>query len=104
MQQLSGMDGMFLSVDTSTSLGVMGGMIVYEKPADPDAGSRDRMIARITERLDHIPPLRWVLTPVPLHLDKEYWAEAVVDVPRTCRPARWVARAATGTWRRWCRS
>lgn len=81
MQQLSGMDGMFLSVDTSTSLGVMGGMIVYDKPEDPEAGSRDRMIERISDRLDHLPPLRWVLTPVPLALDKEYWVESEVDVP-----------------------
>jgi diacylglycerol O-acyltransferase len=81
MQQLSGMDGMFLSVDTSTSSGVMGGMIVYERPDDPEAGSRARMIDRITERIDHVPPLRWVLTRVPLHLDKEYWAENHVDVP-----------------------
>lgn len=81
MQQLSGMDGMFLSVDTSTSLGVMGGMIVYDKPDDPESGSRDRMIERIADRLDHLPPLRWVLTPVPLALDKEYWVESEVDVP-----------------------
>lgn len=81
MQQLSGMDGMFLSVDTSTSLGVMGGMIIYDRPTDPEAGSAARMISRISERLDHLPPLRWVLTPVPLALDKEYWVESAVDVP-----------------------
>ena len=85
MQQLTGMDGMFFSVDTSTSLGVMGGLIVYDKPSDPDAASRDRMVARITERLDYIPPLRRVLTPVPLKLDKEYWAESQVDVPAHVR-------------------
>ena len=43
------------------------------------------MVARITERLDYIPPLRRVLTPVPLKLDKEYWAESQVDVPAHVR-------------------
>ena len=42
-------------------------------------------MARITERLDYIPPLRRVLTPVPLKLDKEYWAESQVDVPAHVR-------------------
>ena len=75
MQQLSGMDGMFLSVDTPTSTGVMGGLIIYQAPSDPNAGSLQRMRLRIEERLDAIPPFRWVLTGVPLAINNAYWTE-----------------------------
>ncbi|MGB8384681.1 MAG: wax ester/triacylglycerol synthase domain-containing protein [Dermatophilaceae bacterium] len=75
MQQLSGMDGMFLSVDTPTSTGVMGGLIIYQAPSDPSAGSLQRMRLRIEERLDAIPPFRWVLTGVPLAINNAYWTE-----------------------------
>ena len=53
---------MFLSLDTPTSNGAMGGLIIYDKPDDPTAGSAARMQARIEERLDAIPPFRWVKT------------------------------------------
>lgn len=81
VQQLSGMDGMFLSVDTPTSNGIMGGLIIYDPPEDPDAGSLRRVHDRILERLDSIPPLRWVRTAVPIGINNAYWSEAdEVDV------------------------
>ncbi|WP_137120106.1 wax ester/triacylglycerol synthase family O-acyltransferase [Segeticoccus rhizosphaerae] len=80
MQQLTAMDGMFFSVDTATSTGVMGGLMIYDAFDDPAAGRAERMIERITERLDQIPPFRRVRAKVPLGLDKEYWAETEVDV------------------------
>ncbi|MFP5346687.1 MAG: wax ester/triacylglycerol synthase family O-acyltransferase [Actinomycetes bacterium] len=81
MQRLSGMDGMFLSVDSSSSNGAMGGLIIYEAPDDPEAGSAARVRARIEARLDAIPPFRWKLTGVPLGINNAYWTEAgEVDV------------------------
>ncbi|HEY5856747.1 MAG TPA: wax ester/triacylglycerol synthase family O-acyltransferase [Aldersonia sp.] len=81
MQQLTGLDEMFASVDTATANAVMGGLIVFERPTDPAAGSAERMIERITDRLDDLPPFRWTLARVPLAIGKDYWAEAAdVDV------------------------
>ena len=82
MQQLTGMDGMFLSVDTPTSTGVMGGLILFDKPKDRQAGTAARVIERIESRLDAIPPFRWVLTGVPIGINNAYWTEVEhVNVP-----------------------
>lgn len=85
MQQLTGLDEMFLSVDTTTTTGVMGGLVVYEAPdgsTDPGAGGAAALTARITERLDQLPFLRRRLVKVPLGLDHAYWQDGVdVDVP-----------------------
>lgn len=56
-------------------------MLVLDRDGDPQAGSAARMLQRILDRLDRIPPLRWQLVDVPLGLDYPYWAEvAAVDV------------------------
>jgi WS/DGAT/MGAT family acyltransferase len=82
MQQLTGMDGMFLSVDTPTSTGVMGGLMLFDPPKDPEAGGAARVVERIESRLDAIPPFRWVLTGVPIGINNAYWTEVDhVDVP-----------------------
>ena len=40
MQQVAGMDGMFLSIDESqTASAVMGGLVVFDAAPDPEAGS-----------------------------------------------------------------
>lgn len=77
MQKLTGLDGMFLSLDTPTSNGVMGGLIIYDAPDDPTAGSAERMRVRIEERLDAIPPFRWVKTGsmIPVGINNAYWTE-----------------------------
>jgi WS/DGAT/MGAT family acyltransferase len=86
MHKLSGLDEMFLSVDTGTTTGVMGGLVIYDRPAGSDAGSAAAMVERVTERLNHLPPLRWQLTKVPFGIDHAYWREAeTVDVPAHVR-------------------
>lgn len=81
MQQLTGLDALFLGDDSATTSGVIVGMLVLDREGDPEAGSAARMRARILDRLPRIPPLRWQLVNVPLGLDYPYWAEvATVDV------------------------
>jgi hypothetical protein len=83
MQRLSGLDGMFLSVDAAhTAHSVMGGLLVFDPGRDPEAGGRDQVIARILDRIDGIPPFRWRLTGSPVALNTRYWIETRhVDVP-----------------------
>ncbi|MFP5346690.1 MAG: wax ester/triacylglycerol synthase domain-containing protein [Actinomycetes bacterium] len=75
MQQLTGLDEMFLGVDTSTTTGLLGGLLIYQRPEDHEAGRAAAMRARIAERRVQIPPLRRRLATVPLRLDHAYWAE-----------------------------
>lgn len=76
MQQVAGMDGMFLSIDESqTASAVMGGLVVFDAPPDPEAGSLASVRARIAQRLDGIPPLRWVRASVPVGMNNAYWTE-----------------------------
>lgn len=76
MQQLSGLDGMFLSVDEAgTANAVMGGLMVFDRSDDVTAGGRARVVERISERLDALPPFRWVLTRAPIGLNNAYWSE-----------------------------
>lgn len=76
MQQVAGMDGMFLSIDESqTASAVMGGVVVFDAAPDPEAGSLASVRARIAQRLDGIPPLRWVRASVPVGMNNAYWTE-----------------------------
>ncbi len=82
MQQVTGMDGVFLGMDASgASSGVIGGLFVYEPCADPEAAGLTRLRARLQERLAVIPPLRWVRAGLPVGVNNSYWTEAdEVDV------------------------
>ncbi|HYO85661.1 MAG TPA: wax ester/triacylglycerol synthase domain-containing protein [Dermatophilaceae bacterium] len=80
MQQLTGMDGLFLGVDASdASNGIIGALLKYTAP-DADAGSRERMIERIQGRLDTIPPLRWGMTGLPVGINNAWLHEIDVNV------------------------
>ena len=90
MQQVAGMDGMFLSIDESqTASAVMGGLVVFDAAPDPEAGSLASVRARIAQRLDGIPPLRWVRASVPVGMNNAYWAEVdKLDVRAHTRQVR----------------
>ncbi len=81
MRHLNGVDHMFLSLETATTTGVMGGLIRFDAPSGPDehAGRRPDaafMRSRIQDRLADLPPLRWRLVRVPLGLDHAYLADS----------------------------
>lgn len=80
MQQLTGMDGIFLGIDsTPVTKGYIGALLKFEAP-EPDAGSRERMIARVEERLDAIPPFRWGMTAMPIGINNAWLHEVDVNV------------------------
>lgn len=77
MQQLTGMDQLFLGLETSTTNCIVGALTVFEPPAEgqpvPDA---EFMITRLADRVEYVPPFHMVLVKTPLGLDHDYLAEA----------------------------
>ncbi len=77
MQQLTGMDQLFLGLDTATTNCIVGALTVFEPPAKgqpvPDEAF---MVTRITERLEYVPSLHMIIVKTPLGLDHDYLAEA----------------------------
>ncbi len=90
MQQLTGLDLMFLGLDTETTNGILGGLVLFETP-QPGTPLPDEafMRHRITERLPLIPPMRRRLAGVPLGLGLPFLVEPdridVSDHLRTIR-------------------
>ncbi len=82
MQQLTGLDEMFLSLDTGPTTGHVAGIAIFPPHAQP----RDELEfvrARVRERLPYLPLLRWSLHQAPLGIDQRYWVESgEVDVER----------------------
>jgi WS/DGAT/MGAT family acyltransferase len=79
---------MFLSVDAAgTANGAMGGLVVFERPSSRTAARAAAMVERISERIEHLPFLRWRLARVPLGLDHARWVDTgsieVADHVRT---------------------
>lgn len=77
MQQLTGLDAAFLSLDTATSTGHVGG--VHLLSGEPEPGAEPLTLASLTElvrnRLHLVPPMRRRVVEVPLGIDQPYWIE-----------------------------
>ena len=73
MQQLTGLDEMFLALDTGSTTGHAAALAFFdsEEPRDEVAFLRER----VRERLPSLDLFRWKLRQVPLHLDQRYWVE-----------------------------
>ncbi|MDH4170528.1 MAG: wax ester/triacylglycerol synthase family O-acyltransferase [Acidimicrobiia bacterium] len=75
MQQLSGIDASFLSLETGGMLGHVSGLVVIDpSTADPPL-NYDDWHREIEARLHLVPPFRRRLVEVPLGLDFPYWIE-----------------------------
>lgn len=81
MQHLTGFDGMFYAYDHSAvAPSVMGSLLMFAPTETNDAADVERVIARLEERLDVIPPLRRVVVGVPTGINNQYWREMPVNV------------------------
>ena len=79
MQQLTGLDELYLSLDTGPTNGHVGGLALFPARSEP----RDELAflrQRIEERLPKLPPLRWRLKQVPMRIDHQYWVDGPVDI------------------------
>jgi WS/DGAT/MGAT family acyltransferase len=64
---------MFLSIDTSTTSGLVGTLFIFDRDGAPDGANRAAIRERLLDRLDAIPPLRWRLREVPPRSGLQYW-------------------------------
>lgn len=83
MQRVTGLDEMYLSLDTGRTVGHIAGIALFDAPREAVApGARLAFLRRrIGERLPALPLLRWRLRTVPLWIDQRRWAEvSAVDL------------------------
>jgi diacylglycerol O-acyltransferase / wax synthase len=74
MQQLSSLDAQFLTIESPTTLGHVGTLIVLDPSTAPDGHvTLDRLRGVIEPRLHLLPPLRQRLVNVPFGLGRPYW-------------------------------
>ena len=74
VKQLPDGDAVFLSTETDTAWGHIGGMSILDPSGVPDF-SFDRLVRVIEQRLVHVPRFRWKLLEVPFGIDRPYWVE-----------------------------
>ena len=75
MQQLSGLDTLFLNIETGSTYGHVSGLALFDPTTAPEAPDFDDLKALISERLHLVPPYRHRLVEVPFGLDQPYWIE-----------------------------
>ena len=74
VKQLPDGDAVFLSTETDTAWGHIGGMSILDPTGVPDF-SFEKLVRVIEQRLVHVPRFRWKLLEVPFGLDRPYWVE-----------------------------
>jgi WS/DGAT/MGAT family acyltransferase len=76
MLQLSGLDAGFLSMETPTTFGHVGGVSIFD-PSDRPGGelTLEDVQRLIAERIHLLPPYRRRLVAVPFGIDRPYWIE-----------------------------
>src|SRR4051812_10178935 len=75
MQQLTGLDAAFLAMETRTTYGHIGSVIVLDAAAAAQPLTLDRLTEHVESRLHLLPPYRRRLLRVPLDLDQPYWID-----------------------------
>ncbi len=76
MQQLSGLDTVFLNIESNSCPMHVGGLVILEPPPRPEEdGGFGRIVRHVESRLDLVPPMRRRLLTAPWDLDHPYWIE-----------------------------
>jgi diacylglycerol O-acyltransferase / wax synthase len=76
MQQLSALDAQFLNVESNTTLGHVGSLLVLDSARSPSGPlTLDRLREIVELRLHLAPALRRRLVTVPFGLTRPYWAD-----------------------------
>lgn len=73
MKQLTGVDASFLYMETSTSVGHVSGLAVFDKPDLAGWSAYEALRHQIELRLPLLDPLRRRLVEVPFQLDHPFW-------------------------------
>jgi WS/DGAT/MGAT family acyltransferase len=75
MQQLTGLDTSFLSMETATTFGHVSGLAIFDPSTASVPPTVEDVKALIQERIHLLPPYRRRLVEVPFGLDHPYWIE-----------------------------
>ncbi len=75
MQQLSGLDNTFLTMEAGGQLGHVGSLCMYDVRGLKGGSLSEMLEKTLRERLHLLPPYRRRLAEVPLNLDHPYWIE-----------------------------
>jgi len=75
MQQLTGLDAAFLTLETANSTGHIGGVSILDPKNVPEPLTLARLTQLLGDRLSLIPVLRRKLLNVPFGLDQPYWVD-----------------------------
>ncbi|MGI9615218.1 MAG: WS/DGAT/MGAT family O-acyltransferase [Acidimicrobiales bacterium] len=73
MKQLTGLDAVFLYMETPSTFGHVNAVALYRRPDDPDFDPYEAFKAQMESRLHLLDPFRRRLVEVPLGLDHPYW-------------------------------
>lgn len=73
MEQLSGLDASFLTIETATIHGHAGAVAFFDVSDAPM--TLDTVTSVVSERIQELPPYRRRLVEVPLGIDRPYWVE-----------------------------
>ncbi len=74
MKQLSGLDAIFLYMETPTTYGHVNGLSIYERPS-PDFDPFRAVYERFGSLVGHLEPFRRRVVDVPFGLDHPYWID-----------------------------
>ncbi len=75
MQQLTGLDGAFLAIETPAVFGHVASICVVDPSTAPEPLTLQSLSDVVSSRLHLVPPFRRRLAPVPFGLDQPYWIE-----------------------------
>jgi WS/DGAT/MGAT family acyltransferase len=73
MQQLSGIDTSFLTMETGTTFGHVSSLTLFDGGSFPEGGAYRAIRDHIASRIPLLPPFRRRLVEVPFGLDLPYW-------------------------------
>lgn len=75
MEQLTGLDTSFLSMEGPTTVGHITGVLVIDPSTAPEAWTFERYRRHLLSRIDALAPLTRRIVEVPLGLDRPYWVD-----------------------------
>ncbi len=76
MEQLTGVDTSFLTMEGPTTVGHITGVLVIDPSTSPEPWTFERYRRHLLSRIDNLKPLTRRIVEVPFGLDRPYWADA----------------------------
>lgn len=102
MQRLSGIDEMFLALDTGPTTGHVAGISWLDQGKRSPVEWLAFIRQRLTDRLSTLPPLRWRLVNMPLGIAQRRWVDVgEIDLDHHLSAVSLAQPATDASWRAW---